>query len=65
MLDEHLDLVLTIHLVLDNVSSHTSKDKMIWLATRPRLRTCHTPPHVSWLDQAELFFSILTLRLLL
>ena len=64
MLDEHLDPGLTIHLVLDNGSSHTSKATRKWLATRPRFRTCHTPKHASWLDQAELFFSILTRRLL-
>ena len=64
MLDKHLDPGLTIHLVLDNGSSHTSKATRKWLATRPRFRTCHTPKHASWLDQAELFFSILTRRLL-
>ena len=30
----------------------------------PRFQVQHTPPHASWLDQAELFFSILTRRLL-
>ena len=56
--------ILTIHLVLDNGSSHTSKATRKWLANRPRFRTCHTPKHASWLDQAELFFSILTRGLL-
>jgi transposase len=64
MLDEHLDPGLTIHLVLDNGSSHTSKATRKWLAAHPRFQTLYTPKHASWLDQAELFFSILTRRLL-
>jgi transposase len=64
MLDEYLDPGLTIHLVLDNGSSHTSKATRKWLATRPRFRARCTPKHASWPGQAELFFSILTRRLL-
>jgi transposase len=64
MLDQHVDPSLTIHLVLDNGSSHTSKATRRWLAAHPRFQTHFTPKHASWLDQAELFFSILTRRLL-
>ena len=64
MLDQHVDPQLSIHLVLDNGSSHTSKATKTWLAAHPRFQTHHTPKHASWLDQAELFFSILTRRLL-
>jgi len=64
MLDQHIDPNLTIHLVLDNGSSHTSKATKKWLREHPRFQTHHTPAHASWLDQAELFFSILTRRLL-
>ncbi len=35
-----------------------------WLAAHPRFRVTYTPKHASWLDQVELFFSILTRRLL-
>ncbi len=34
------------------------------LADHPRFTTHHTPAHASWLNQIELFFSILTRRLL-
>jgi len=34
------------------------------LADHPRFQAHYTPKHASWLDQAELFFSILTRRLL-
>ena len=35
MLDQHTDPALTIHLVLDNGSSHTSTATRTWLATTP------------------------------
>ncbi len=68
---EHLDRVtpaeLTLHLVLDNGSSHVSKKTSEWL-THPgreqRFVVHHTPTHASWLNQIELFFSILCRRLL-
>jgi transposase len=55
---------LDIHLVLDNGSSHVAKATKAWLADHPRFHTHYTPPHASWLNQVELFFSILTRRLL-
>jgi transposase len=55
---------LSIHLVLDNGSSHVSKQTKAWLAAHPRFRAHHTPKHGSWLNQVELFFSILARRLL-
>jgi transposase len=64
MLDQAIDPQLTIHLVLDNGSSHTSKATKKWLREHPRFQPRYTPAHASWLDQAELFFSILTRRLL-
>ncbi|MGC4852159.1 IS630 family transposase, partial [Micromonospora sp. DT4] len=64
MLDAHIDPKLTVHLVLDNGSSHTSKATKKWLREHPRFQPHYTPAHASWLDQAELFFSILTRRLL-
>jgi transposase len=64
MIDRHVDPELTIHLVMDNGSSHTSNATKTWLAAHPRIQPHYTPKHASWLDQAELFFSILTRRLL-
>jgi transposase len=64
MLDRSIDPDLSIHLVLDNGSSHTSKATKKWLREHPRFQPRYTPAHASWLDQAELFFSILTRRLL-
>jgi transposase len=53
-----------IYLILDNGSSHVSKATKAWLAAHPRFTACYTPTHASWLNQVELFFSILTRRLL-
>jgi hypothetical protein len=38
MLDQHIDPQLTIHLVLDNGSSHTSKATRKWLREHPRFQ---------------------------
>jgi transposase len=55
---------LAIHLVADNGASHVAKATKAWLADHPRFHVHHTPPHASWLNQVELFFSILVRRLL-
>ncbi|MEH6374732.1 IS630 family transposase [Streptomyces sp. KLMMK] len=65
---ERLDRVIApsreIHVVLDNGSSHTARHTTTWLAAHPRWRVRWTPPHASWLNQVELFFSALTRRVL-
>lgn len=63
-LDRNVDPDLEIHLVMDNGSSHVAKATQAWLADHPRFIAHHTPKHASWLNQVELFFSILTRRLL-
>jgi transposase len=63
-LDQMIHPDLDIHLILDNGSSHTSKATRTWLAAHPRFTVTYTPKHASWLNQIELFFSILTRRLL-
>ncbi len=48
----------TIRLVLDNHSSHVSKETMKYLASRPnRFEYVHTPKHGSWLNLIESAFS--------
>jgi transposase len=63
-LDESTPKRKKIHLVLDNGSSHVSKATKNWLAEHRRFVAHYTPKHASWLNQVELFFSILTRRLL-
>jgi transposase len=43
---------------------HVARATRAWLARHPRFHVHHTPPHASWLNQVELFFSILARRLL-
>ncbi|WP_329615328.1 IS630 family transposase [Streptomyces brevispora] len=64
LLDHSIHPALTIHLVMDNGASHTSKATRTWLAAHPRFVVHHTPKHASWLNQVEIFFSILARRLL-
>jgi len=47
----------TIRLILDNHSSHISKETKAYLATRPnRFKYVHTPTHGSWLNIVETLF---------
>lgn len=47
-----------IRLVLDNHSSHTSKETQKYLKTLPeRFEFVFTPKHGSWLNMIEMFFS--------
>lgn len=63
-LDAKIDRSLKVHLVLDNGSSHTSKATRTWLAEHPRFVAHYTPKHASWLNQVELFFSVLTRKVI-
>ncbi|GAB2743187.1 IS630-like element ISMsm2 family transposase [Kitasatospora kifunensis] len=63
-LDRAIAPAREIHVVLDNGSSHTAKHTKAWLAAHPRWHVRWTPPHASWLNQVELFFSALTRRVL-
>jgi len=65
---EHIDTKvpagLDIHLMMDNGSSHVAKATAAWLAAHPRFQAHYTPPQASWLNQVELWLSILHRRLL-
>jgi len=50
--------------VLDNLSTHKTPNVQAWLKQHPRWQMVFTPKHASWLNQVEIFFSILTRRLL-
>ncbi len=57
-LDEYYPKKNTTRLVLDNHSSHVSKETMRYLGTRPgRFVYVHTPKHGSWLNLVETAFS--------
>ena len=50
--------------ILDNLSTHKTVEVNDWLAEHRRWQLVFTPTHASWLNQVEIFFSILTRRLL-
>jgi transposase len=56
----HLDL----HCIADNFAAHKTAKVAEFLEANPRVHIHHTPTHASWLNQVELFFSILERRLL-
>jgi transposase len=57
---KHLDL----HCIVDNLKAHQTEKVATLLAHNPRVHLHFTPTHASWLNQVELFFSILERRLL-
>jgi transposase len=57
---EHLDL----HCIVDNLAAHQTDKVATLLEHNPRVHLHFTPTHASWLNQVELFFSILERRLL-
>lgn len=49
-----------IHIVLDNLSIHTTPGVMAWLDRNPQVHFHFTPVGSSWLNQVETWFSIIT-----
>jgi transposase len=49
-----------VHVVLDNLSTHTTPEVMDWLADNPRVRFHFTPKGSSWINQIETWFGIIT-----
>lgn len=49
----------TLHVVLDNSSTHRTPAVMQWLAKNPQVTFHFTPTSASWLNQVEGFFGIL------
>jgi transposase len=50
--------------ITDNLSTRGTEEVQDWLEAHPRWRFQFTPTHASWLNQVEIFFSILWRRLL-
>lgn len=48
-----------IHVVLDNLNTHKPK-RDLWLARHPNVHFHFTPTHASWINQVEIWFSILS-----
>jgi transposase len=55
---------LDLHCIVDNLKTHSTDLVEEFLAAHPHVHLHFTPTHASWLNQVELFFSILERRLL-
>lgn len=65
LLDKSYQEDWKIRLVLDNHSSHISKETQTWLRSKPeRFEFIFTPKHGSWLNLIEVFFSKMARSLL-
>jgi transposase len=49
-----------LYLILDNGTTHRSKETTAFFARYPRLVPVFTPTHASWLNQVEIWFSMLS-----
>jgi transposase len=49
-----------IHVVLDNLSTHSGSDVDKWLSSHPNVTFHFTPTGSSWLNQVEIWFGIIT-----
>lgn len=52
-----------LHVILDNLNTHKPKEDR-WLLRHPNVHFHFTPTHASWLNQIEVWFSILSRRAL-
>lgn len=50
-----------VHVILDNLSTHKPKHDR-WLSRHGNVRFHYTPTHASWLNQVEVWFSILEVK---
>ncbi len=53
-----------IHVIVDNLAVHKTQEVKDWLARNRRFEFHFTPTHASWLNQVEMWFSILARRFL-
>ena len=58
--DQQIPVDLDLHLILDNYGSHKHPRVREWLRNHPRFHFHFTPTGASWLNQVEIWFSILT-----
>ena len=55
---------LDLHCIVDNLSAHGTPGVEMFLDEHPHVFLHNTPTHASWLNQVELFFSIMQRRLI-
>jgi transposase len=53
-----------LHIILDNLSTHEVEKVQAWLSAHRNVKFHFTPTHASWLNQVEMWFSIIERQLL-
>jgi putative transposase len=53
-----------LHIVLDNLNTHEVEEVQAWLSEHKNVQFHFTPTHASWLNQIEMWFSIIERQLL-
>lgn len=53
-----------LHLIMDNLSMHKHEEIQKWLKRNKRVQVHFTPTYASWLNQIELWFSILARKII-
>ncbi len=59
-IDECVPQELDIHMVIDNLGTHTQPDVKRWFGRHPRFKLHFTPKGASWLNMVEIWLGILT-----
>ena len=60
LLDERMPPELSLHLIVDNLSTHKHDNVLEWLSRHPRFHLHFTPTGSSWTNMVERFFASLT-----
>jgi putative transposase len=64
---KHLDRKyrnVQIHVIMDNLATHKNKKVKQWLAKKREFHVHFTPTYASWLNQIEIWFSIMSRKIL-
>ncbi|MDR8394684.1 IS630 family transposase [Aliifodinibius sp. S!AR15-10] len=64
---KHLDRKyrnVQIHIIMDNLSTHKNKQVTQWLDKKRKFHVHFTPTYASWLNQIEIWFSIMSRKIL-
>ena len=59
-IDANVPPDLDVHIVMDNLATHKHPRVRLWLAKRPRYHVHFTPTYSSWLNQVEIWFSLIS-----
>ena len=59
-IDECVPRELDVHMVMDNLGTHTQPDVKRWFKRHPRFKLHFTPKGASWMNMVEVWLSILT-----